>query len=588
MERQLSYFSMMEDTLEWKILPSDGPDGYDYRFPTLLIAHSFRKQEYDVYITDLRNFWCERMDRRAINKRALLTDTSIDPTEDDEQMKLLLDKIKDGLEGERSADVELILGDSRGLDTNDDEDGNVPQMAINLTVNLPKPFKPLHWKLELKPCDSSFLLSYITAPLIIAENEAREQISDLLRVIREKDHVIQKLADKLEASGTELGQVFPSAAGKGGRKLTRKTVEERVAGLSTFKYESWLKNFRLGEESNETAGASEYYGEMILRCFSSGVELPKSGHYDWNQTYERWWKPLEGETISLSKSWMSDQDENDGKKKQRDNPIEKQAIFEDSHEAIIEKDIFDKVQIIRQQRQRKTKSGCTSTFSGLVYCADCGEKLYYGATNNGKREGAFFDCSLHWKHKDKCGTHFIRESVLERMVLKHIQLVMGYILRYRQHFIFVMEQQLQLESAEKLQTSRKQLERNERRIAELKRLFIKIYEDNAKGNLSDERYEMMSQNYEAEQKQLEAEVVALRQEIEVQERQNENIERFIRTADKYVDIEEIDPCMLRELIKAIYVEAPDKSSGKRRQKIHIEYDGIGFIPLEELAKKETA
>ena len=87
---------------------------------------------------------------------------------------------------------------------------------------------------------------------------------------------------------------------------------------------------------------------------------------------------------------------------------------------------------------------------------------------------------------------FIRESVLERMVLKHIQLVMGYILRYRQYFISVMEQQLQLESAEKLQTSRKQLERNERRIAELKRLFIKIYEDNAKGNLSDERYEMMS------------------------------------------------------------------------------------------------
>ena len=171
---------------------------------------------------------------------------------------------------------------------------------------------------------------------------------------------------------------------------------------------------------------------------------------------------------------------------------------------------------------------------------------------------------------------------------QHIQLVMGYILRYRQHFIFVMEQQLQLESAEKLQTSRKQLEHNERRISELKRLFAKIYEDNVKGKLNDERLEMMSQNYEAEQRQLEAEVVALRQEIEVQERQNENIERFIRTADKYVDIEEIDPCMLRELIKAIYVEAPDKSSGKRRQKIHIEYGGIGFIPLEKLAKKETA
>jgi len=139
-----------------------------------------------------------------------------------------------------------------------------------------------------------------------------------------------------------------------------------------------------------------------------------------------------------------------------------------------------------------------------------------------------------------------------------------------------------------LRSSCKQLERNERRIAELKRPFIKIYEDNATGNLNDERYEMMSQNYEAEQKQLEAEVVALRQEIEVQERQNENIERFIRKADKHVGIEGIDPAMLRELIQAIYVEAPDKSSGKHRQKIHIEYDGIGFIPLEELAKKETA
>ena len=111
------------------------------------------------------------------------------------------------------------------------------------------------------------------------------------------------------------------------------------------------------------------------------------------------------------------------------------------------------------------------------------------------------------------------------------------------------------------------------------------------GGLTDESlvsFVPMPNVQEAEQKQLEEEVVALRQEIEVQERQNENIERFIRTADKYVNIEEIDPCMLRELIKAIYVEAPDKSSGKRRQKIHIEYDGIGFIPLEELAKKKTA
>ena len=147
---------------------------------------------------------------------------------------------------------------------------------------------------------------------------------------------------------------------------------------------------------------------------------------------------------------------------------------------------------------------------------------------------------------------------------------------------------MRVESAEKVQISKKQLERNEKRIAELKRLFIKIYEDNAKGKLSDERFDMMSQSYEAEQKQLEAEVITLREEIRVQERQNENIEKFIQTAHKYVEIEELYPYALRELVQAIYVDAPDKSSGKRRQYIHIKYDGIGFIPLNELMQKETA
>ena len=275
-------------------------------------------------------------------------------------------------------------------------------------------------------------------------------------------------------------------------------------------------------------------------------------------------------------------------KKQRDNPLEKQAIFPNTHEAIIEEAVFEKVQQVRQQRHRKTRTGRSSIFSGLVYCADCGEKLYYGATNNYRPEGAFFDCSLHWKHKDKCGTHYIRETVLSHIVLKHIQAVTGYILRHEAHFRAVMEEQLRLESSEQIRIRRKRLERNENRIAELKRLFIRIYEDNASGRLSDDRFDMLSLTYETEQKQLEDECVTLRQEIEVQERQNENIEKFIQTAHKYVGIDELDGYALRELVSAIYVDAPDKSSGKRVQHIHIKYDGLGFIPLNELMKEETA
>ena len=275
-------------------------------------------------------------------------------------------------------------------------------------------------------------------------------------------------------------------------------------------------------------------------------------------------------------------------KKQRDNPIEKQAIFPNTHERIIDDDVFEKVQEIRQQRHRMIRTGRSSIFSGLVYCADCGSKMLYGSSNNGDLDQDFFDCSLHRKSKEKCNGHFIRVKVLDRLVLKHIQAVMGYILRHEDYFRTIMEEQLRVESYEQIRIRRKRLESNERRIAELKRLFIKIYEDNASGRLTDERYDMLSQTYEAEQKQLEAEAITLQQEIEVQERQNENIEKFIQKAHKYVGIEELDGYALRELVSAIYVDAPDKSSGKRVQHIHIKYDGLGFIPLNELMKKETA
>ena len=112
-------------------------------------------------------------------------------------------------------------------------------------------------------------------------------------------------------------------------------------------------------------------------------------------------------------------------KKQRDNPIEKQAIFPNTHERIIDDDVFEKVQEIRQQRHRMTRTGRSSIFSGLVYCADCGPKMLYGSSNNGDLDQDFFDCSLHRKSKEKCNGHFIRVKVLERLVLKHIQAVMG-------------------------------------------------------------------------------------------------------------------------------------------------------------------
>ena len=130
--------------------------------------------------------------------------------------------------------------------------------------------------------------------------------------------------------------------------------------------------------------------------------------------------------------------------------------------------------------------------------------------------------------------------------------------------------------------------KDEKRIQELDRLFIRLYEDNVSGKINDERFAMMSQTYENEQSELKAEAEVLRQEIETQEQQNQNLELFIQKVRKYADMTELTPYAAHELIKAIYVGAPDKSSGKRRQSIHICYDLIGFIPLSELMTQEMA
>lgn len=275
-------------------------------------------------------------------------------------------------------------------------------------------------------------------------------------------------------------------------------------------------------------------------------------------------------------------------KKQRENPEENRVIFYNTHPAIIEQEVFDKVQEIRQQRHRRTATGKSSPFSGLVFCADCKQKLYYSTTKYFEKRQDFFICSTHRANKDKCSGHYIRAVVLEDLVWNHMKEVISYVTRYEAHFRVEMEQKLRLQSEETIRVYKKRLAQAEKRIGELDRLFIKIYEDNAKGKLNDDRFAMMSKTYEDEQMQLKVEIVNLQKEIEVQERQIEDLEQFIQRARRYTDLTELTPYALRELVKAVYVEAPDKSSGKRKQRVHIEYDLVGYIPVDELIKAEQA
>ena len=259
-----------------------------------------------------------------------------------------------------------------------------------------------------------------------------------------------------------------------------------------------------------------------------------------------------------------------------------------THPAIIEQEVFDKVQEIRQQRHRRTKTGKSSLFSGMVYCADCGAKMRYCTTNYFEKRQDHFVCANYRSNTGSCSAHFIRAVVLEELVWMHMRTVISYVSRYEDHFRAVMEQKLRLSSEAVIRGHKKRLAQAEKRLGELDRLFIRIYEDNVAGRITDEKFSMMSKTYEDEQAQLKVEIQTLQQEIEVQERQIENLEQFIQRVRKYEDLDELTPYALRELVKGVYIEAPDKSSGKRRQNIRISYDLVGFIPLNELMKEETA
>lgn len=270
-------------------------------------------------------------------------------------------------------------------------------------------------------------------------------------------------------------------------------------------------------------------------------------------------------------------------KKKLYNPEEKQLVFENTHEAIIDADTWQRVQELRKNKRRPTRTGKTNMFSGIARCADCGEKLYYCTSRNFEARQDHFICSTsRLKGKEVCPTHFIRAVVLEQGVLAHMRMTIACVANHEEQFRKAMGAKQKAEAKRELAAKRRQLTQAERRIEELDRLFKRIYEDNTNGKLSDSRFQMLSGDYEQEQEELREKLLRLNDEINEQEEQAENIDRFIGKVRKYLDLDELTPAILNDMVKAVYVHAPDKSKGYREQQIDISYDLVGILPLSLL------
>ena len=258
-------------------------------------------------------------------------------------------------------------------------------------------------------------------------------------------------------------------------------------------------------------------------------------------------------------------------KKRVDNPKEDWLIFENTHEPIITQQEFDLVQELRKHKRRPQRSEVVNPFAGMVYCADCGEKMYLSRRKNERPEQEHMRCSTYAKDGDKCTVHYIRTCVLNEIVLGELNKLLASVRENEDEFVqTAMSNSVQRKSSE-LTKAKKTLKQAQKRIAELDRLFTRLYEDNVLGKISDERFAMMSAGYEDEENKLKATVQELTAYIDTAEQKSSDVTSFLQVVHRYERIEKLTPEIMHELIDKIIVHEADKSSGKRFQQIDIIY-----------------
>ncbi len=282
-------------------------------------------------------------------------------------------------------------------------------------------------------------------------------------------------------------------------------------------------------------------------------------------------------------------------KKRLQNAPENYRIFPNTQPAIIEEQVFERVQELRANKRRPTKTGKQGLFSGLLYCADCGEKLYFCTTNSFSPNQDHYVCSNYKSNTGTCSAHFIREETLKLFVLQRIFAVTAMFFDDIQSFQKAVYQQRFAEAEKAMKRRKKELEQARKRIAELDRIFKRIYEDDIIGVISHSRFLKLSAEYEAEQKELTDFVNTEQAVVDTYEQGKTDFDSFAAVIRKYVGIRELTPTIVNEFVKKIIVHAPDKSSGHRRQKIEIVWNFIGELKqdgdeqtIERQRKSRTA
>ena len=274
-------------------------------------------------------------------------------------------------------------------------------------------------------------------------------------------------------------------------------------------------------------------------------------------------------------------------KKRIPNDPENMFYLPDTQEAIVSQAQFDRVQELRKNKRRPAKAERQGFFSGLLFCADCGGKLHFATSKSFEGKQDHYVCNHYKSNRGTCNAHYIREDTLRDIVLERIRAVNEYI---RSDVDSFQEEYLQCRKADheqRIRDDKKKVEQAKKRLASLDVIISRLYEDFALGEISKDRYKKMSADYEKEQERLRLEIDVIEEWVKQREEMDEGLNAFIALTQKYVDVEELTQTIVNEYIKKIIVFAPDKSSGKRTQKVKIYFNFVDDVEIPVISETIT-
>lgn len=258
-------------------------------------------------------------------------------------------------------------------------------------------------------------------------------------------------------------------------------------------------------------------------------------------------------------------------------------IIPNTQEAIISENTWLRVQELRKNKRRNTATGRKSLFSGLVFCADCGSKLHFCAAKSLKKNQEFFRCANYKDGRGTCTIHFIRDVVLERIVTEAISELADFVRCYNNVFTYLLAVKKGADVKKQQKLLKSKIKNGKARIAELDKLFSRIYEDNILGKLSDERYSRMANEYESEQSHLTIDVAKSEKELVELQKQTVDMKMLYQGLMEFTEMKQLTPTVINKLIEQIETHKNEKKHSHNNVKVDIYFTAVGLfdIPSEQ-------